>query len=426
MDKKRYEQALQYRPVNIQKLFPKSKALIVSGKAVHAAMLKMREKGQHATAIAANGRNEWVIEGVLRAAARTNSAVIIEIAKSESGYCEVNSLNLAQKVNNLMEKLGLQVVVAIHADHYGIKKEEDFNKAKTDIPKLIEAGTTSFAIDASHMPHNQNVLYNIELGKIIPTWMSMETEVGEIKGDIGLSTVEEALFHIKALNANGIFPVWIALNNGTVHGLKVGGGNIHVGRTAEIHAAIQKYGVYGAQHGTSGNNYDKLRDIVQKTNTTKTNVATALQMISWGLKVNEFGNAELDGDKNFIKIKDLGVTDEAWQKMIEIAKTKGWKGNDYKNLNKDIDPELKKLPKNIQDRMVKGVEDFVTNLFVNIFNSSNTADLAVDALLEAKSPEIKLFDKVLEDKKFWTVDYINKEGQRLLEKQNEATGNFDD
>ena len=46
-------------------------------------------------------------------------------------------------------------------------------------------------------------------------WAGLETEVGEIKGEEGLSTVEEALFLIQGLDAHNMFPDWIALNNGT-------------------------------------------------------------------------------------------------------------------------------------------------------------------------------------------------------------------
>ncbi len=64
------------RPPNIKKLFPNSKALIVSGKAVDRAMIA---RGK-AIALAANGRNSFVIRGALRAAQRANAALIIEIA----------------------------------------------------------------------------------------------------------------------------------------------------------------------------------------------------------------------------------------------------------------------------------------------------------------------------------------------------------
>ena len=71
-----FEKALKIgRPPNVVKLFPNSKALIVSGKFIDRAMIA---KGSAMT-IAANGRNRFVMQGALRAAQRANAALIIEI-----------------------------------------------------------------------------------------------------------------------------------------------------------------------------------------------------------------------------------------------------------------------------------------------------------------------------------------------------------
>jgi fructose-bisphosphate aldolase class II len=187
-----FEKALQVgRPPNITKLFPNSKALIVSGKVVDRAMTA---KGK-AIAMAANGRNIFVIRGVLQAAQRANCPVIIEIAKSEGGqkaYCAVNYWNMARIVDALCNELGITVPVAIHADHYGIKNDKDLEAAKVEIPTMFEAGITSIAIDASHLPDDRNLLANLAINKFIPKWAGLETEVGEIKGNQGLSTVPEA------------------------------------------------------------------------------------------------------------------------------------------------------------------------------------------------------------------------------------------
>ena len=193
------------RRPNIQRLFPNSKALIVSGKVIDRAM---RATGKAMT-MAANGRNQLVIRGVLQAAQRANAAVIIEIAKSEGGtkaYCAVNYWNMAMLVDAICNELCLTVPVAIHADHYGIKNDKDLAAAKVEIPTFFEAGMTSIAIDASHLPDDKNLLANIAINPFIPKWAGLETEVGEIKGDEGLSTVEEALFLIQGLNAHEIFP----------------------------------------------------------------------------------------------------------------------------------------------------------------------------------------------------------------------------
>jgi len=125
IDSKAYQEALKIgRPPNIVKLFPESQALIVSGKYIDNAMLA---KGQVIT-MAANGRSYFVIRGALQAAQQANACLIIEIARSEGGanaYCAVNYWNIARQVNAACNELGITIPVAIHADHYGIKKESD-------------------------------------------------------------------------------------------------------------------------------------------------------------------------------------------------------------------------------------------------------------------------------------------------------------
>lgn len=420
-----FEQALKIgRPPNVVKLFPNSQALIVSGKFIDRAMLA---KGK-AIAIAANGRNYFVIQGALRAAQRANAAIIIEIAKSEGGasaYCAVNYWNIARQVDALCNELGITIPVAIHADHYGIKNKKDIDDAKIEIPTLFEAGMTSIAIDASHMPDDQNLLANLELNPFVPKWAGLETEVGEIKGKEGLSTVEEALFLIQGLNAHDVFPDWIALNNGTTHGIEESDQGIQVDLTAQIHQALTKYRVSGAQHGTSGNSSDRLREIATKTRTTKANVATALQMISWGLEVNDYGNALLDKDGNFIKVKGQGVTEEMWREMTAYAESKGLKGGNYKKLNLPFENKLMGQSKTVRERMVKRVEDFVYNMLVTVFNAKDTGPLAVKAILEAGTYDPGPKASRIEDPDEWTPEKIIKKSASI-DSEKGPKGNFDD
>ncbi|HEX5773244.1 MAG TPA: class II fructose-bisphosphate aldolase [Geomobilimonas sp.] len=412
------------RPANIQRLFPNSKALIVSGKVIDRAMLA---KG-NALALAANGRNYFVIRGVLKAAQRANAAVIIEIAKSEGGqksYCAVNYWNMARIVDAICNELSITVPVAIHADHYGIKNDKDLAAAKVEVPTMFEAGITSIAIDASHLPDDENLLANLAINPFIPAWAGLETEVGEIKGNQGLSTVEEAKFLIQGLNANGIFPDWIALNNGTTHGLEASDAGIQVGLTADIHKALTPYKVSGAQHGTSGNSSERLREIATKTRTTKANVATALQMISWGLEVNDYGNAQLDANGNFIKVKGEGMTEELWAEMVAHAESKGWKKGDYKNLNLPFENKLLAQPEAIRERMAKRVEDFAYKMITEVFNSKDTAPLAVAAILKANSADVGPKGSQIEDPAHWTESQIRERAKSLAGDKGPA-GNFDD
>jgi fructose/tagatose bisphosphate aldolase len=412
------------RPPNVAKLFPNSRALIVSGKVVDRAMMA---KGKAMT-IAANGRNYFVIRGALAAAQRANSAIIVEIAKSEGGgsaYCAVNYWNIARLVDDLCNEMGLTVPVAIHADHYGIKSDQDIAAAKIEIPSMFDAGITSIAVDASHLPDAENLLANMALNHFIPKWAGLETEVGEIKGKEGLSTVEEALFLIQGLNANNIFPDWIALNNGTTHGIEASDQGIQVELTAEIHESLAPYHVSGAQHGTSGNSSDRLRAIASNTRTTKANVATALQMISWGLEVNDYGNAQLDGEGNFIKVAGQGVTEEMWHQIVTYADNQGWKGGDYKKLNLPFENKLLGQPREIRERMSRRVEDFVYTLLTDVFNAGDTAPLAVEAILQAGSFDLGHKVDRIEDTARWSEEKIIERGATISSDKG-PEGDFDD
>lgn len=412
------------RPPNIQKLFPNSRALLVSGKYIDLAMLA---KGQ-SICIAANGRNSFVIRGALKAAQRANSALIIEIAKSEGGanaYCDTNFWNMARRVDAFCNELKITIPVALHADHYGLKSAEDVEAAKTEIPSMFDAGITSIAIDASHMPDDQNLLANLELNPLVPDWAGIETEVGEIKGKLGLSTREEALFLIQGLNAHDIFPNWIALNNGTTHGIEASGQGIQVELTADIHNALTDYRVSGAQHGTSGNNSDRLRQIAKQTRTTKANVATALQMISWGLEVNDYGNALLDDAGKFIKVPDQGVTEQMWNQMKAYAESQNWTGGNYKKLNRPFENRLLGQTRDVRERMVKRVEDFVYSMLTDVFDAQDTADLAVEQILKTDGYDPGPKAQRIEDPQEWTREKII-ERAKEIDSDKGPEGDFDD
>ena len=419
-----FETALNVgRPPNIRTLFPNSKALIVSGKFIDLAMLK---KGR-AICMAANGRSHLVIRGVLRAAQRANSALIVEIAKSEGGagaYCAVNLWNIARQVDALANEMGITVPVAVHADHYGIKKPDDVAAARLEIPTLFEAGITSIAIDASHLPDDENLLASLALKPLVPDWAGYETEVGEIKGKDGLSTEEEARYLIAGLNAHSIFPNWIALNNGTTHGIEASDTGIQVELTAQIHDALTPYRVSGAQHGTSGNSSDRLRKIAERTRTTKANVATALQMISWGVEVNDYGNAILDADGSFRKVENEGVSEALWDEMVAYAGEKGWKKGDFKKLNLPFENKILGQPAGIRERMARRVEDFAYNMMANVLNAGDTAPIVIDLIRSAGGPDPGPKAERIEDPGEWTEAKIREKAP--IKSDTGPAGDFDD
>jgi fructose-bisphosphate aldolase class II len=420
-----FEKALEIgRPPNIKRLFPNSKALIVSGKAIDRGLIA---KGEAMT-VAASCRNNLVIRGALKAAQRANSAILIEIAKSEGGrdaYCAVNYWNMARQVDALCNEMGITVPVGIHADHYGIKNAGDIERARTEIPTLFEAGMTSIAIDASHMPDDENLLANLALHQYVPEWASLETEVGEIKGTAGLSTADEALFLVRGLNAHGIFPDWIALNNGTSHGLEASETGIQFELTRDIHTAIEPYNLSGAQHGTSGNSTDRLKRIATETPTTKANVATAFQMLSWGLEVNEYGNAIQNADGSFVKRSDAGMSDALWEELLSTAEAQGLTGGNIKKLNLPFENRILSEPQPIRERMTDAVEGFAYHLLADVFNASDSASLSIEAILQAGSHDLGAKGERIEEPAEWTEEKIRVAASKL-DSDKGPEGDWDD
>ena len=188
---------------------------------------------------------------------------------------------------------------------------------------------------------------------------------------------------------------------------------------------LAPYKVSGAQHGTSGNNSDRLREIAAKTRTTKANVATALQMISWGLEVNDYGNAILSEDGSFIKVKDQGATEEMWAAMVAYATSKGFKGGDYKKLNLPFENKLLGQPMAIRDRMAKRVEDFVYNMLVKVFNATETADIAIQKILSTGSYDPGPKGERIENPDEWTPEKIVQKAAEIDSDKGPA-GDFDD
>jgi hypothetical protein len=195
--------------------------------------------------------------------------------------------------------------------------------------------------------------------------------------------------------------------------------------TKEIHQALAKYGLSGAQHGTSGNNSDRLRRIATETATTKANVATALQMLSWGLEVNDYGNAIQDENGAFLKLVDEGVTEDVWAEMVAYAEDNGLKGGNYKKLNLPFENTLLGQSRAVRERMVKRVEDFVYRLLTEVFNAGDTAPLAIEAILEAGSHDLGPKAARTEDPAEWTEEKIRAAAAKI-DADKGPEGDFDD
>jgi fructose-bisphosphate aldolase class II len=256
-------------------------------------------------------------EGILRAAKDTNTPVIMEIARSEcdlkGGYTGYTPAEYAKRIMEAAEEVNWDKWV-LHADHISVKdgNSETIQGTKDLVAAQIEAGFTSYAIDASHIFNFQgknekeelegNIKATIEIARYITDRMEekgvgsygLEVEVGEVgrKDDKGflLTTAKQATTFISELNKAGIKPDTLAIANGSTHGniydergVEIEQVSIDIPRTKEIAQALRGIGspVRIAQHGITGTPLHLIATQFPKGDVIKGNVGTFWQNIVW-------------------------------------------------------------------------------------------------------------------------------------------------
>jgi fructose-bisphosphate aldolase class II len=277
--------------------------------------------GRKAIIMAANTRIATVAQGIFQAAKDTDSAVFMELARSEcdlnGGYTGLTPRDFSKKMQEAAKAVQFDIW-ALHADHITIKTGDsaEIEGTKQLIDAQIAAGYTSFAIDASHLFNfegkdvrqelDKNIKVTSELGRFIKDRMKgkefgLEVEVGEIGRKDGqgmiLTRPEEAVAFISALQENGVFPQVLAIANGSTHGhVYDETGNvieqlsIDIPRTKAVAQALRENNLQVgiAQHGITGTPRDLINQHFPKGDIIKGNVGTFWQDVVFStLKVYE-------------------------------------------------------------------------------------------------------------------------------------------
>lgn len=270
--------------------------------------------GHNTIVLAVNPRMLHVVRGVMRAAKDIDAPIIFELARSEcnleNGYTGLTPSTFSKGLHEAADEVGHDLW-AIHADHIGIKtgSDDEIEATKELISAHIEAGYTSFAIDASHLFNfegktvreelEKNIKATTTIAKFIEERMQgkefgLEVEVGEIgKEDAHgrvLTTPEEAVTFIQALNENGVYPQVLAIANGSTHGNVYDENgypteqvSIDIPRTKAVVAALKEanLAVNVAQHGITGTPRDLIQSQFPKGDIIKGNVATFWMNLVW-------------------------------------------------------------------------------------------------------------------------------------------------
>lgn len=215
--------------------------------------------------MACNARIGHVIPGIMQAAEELDAVIAFELTKTEGGldggYTGMTPALFFETVVRYADSSKFTKPFIIHADHITIKDSSPDERLEAErlIEAQLAAGFTSFALDASFNPLQQN----IEILKgisppIVAAGYSLEVELGEVKPvgtESDLTTIDETEEFLSGLVHHGIQPQLLAINNGSKTGNYIEGQivNIDLERTRKIHQVALSHGLSGlVQHGITG------------------------------------------------------------------------------------------------------------------------------------------------------------------------------
>ncbi|HEX9024060.1 MAG TPA: class II fructose-bisphosphate aldolase [Geobacteraceae bacterium] len=212
-----------------------------------------------------NTRIKQVIPGIMRAAEELDAVVAFELTRSEGGvdggYTGMTPAIFFETVVGYAEECRFSKPFVIHGDHVTVRdtSKSELDEAKRLISAQIKAGFTSFAIDASFNPLQDNMKIVKRLaGPILKEGYGLEVELGEIKpvgSESSLTTVAETEEFLAGLAAADVTPLLLAMDNGSKSGNYLDGQkiNIDLARTEEIYRTASAFGLAGlVQHGITG------------------------------------------------------------------------------------------------------------------------------------------------------------------------------
>jgi hypothetical protein len=111
--------------------------------------------------------------------------------------------------------------------------------------------------------------------------------------------------------------------------------------------------------------------------------------------------------------------------MVAQAEAQGLSGGNFKKLNLPFENKLMGQAQAVRERMAKRVEDFVYNMLVNVFNATDTADIALRMILEAGNHDPGPKAQRIEEPEEWSEAGIA-EKAALIDSDKGPEGDFDD
>jgi fructose-bisphosphate aldolase class II len=237
-----------------------STVCILGGKDVFSAL-----KDEKLIIMGCNPRIKHAIPGIMKAAEELDAVVAFELTRSEGGtdggYTGQTPELFCNTIFEFAERFKFTKPFIIHGDHITIQNtgSAEISAASELIRAQIEAGYTSFAIDASFNPLPDNIKIVTDLAKLVsqPDY-GLELELGDSPPESGpppLTTTEEAEEFLGAVTRHGIMPQLLSINNGSKKGNYLEGEvvKIDLALTRQIFDIAASNGLSGlVQHGITG------------------------------------------------------------------------------------------------------------------------------------------------------------------------------
>lgn len=252
---------LEHVPGKItKKLGSNSNVCLLNGKDIFSLLRK-----ESMIVMACNARIKHVIPGIMRAAEELDAVVAFELTRTEGGldggYTGQTPEIFFETIIDYAERFKFTKPFIIHGDHITVRDSspEELSEAETLLKAQIDAGFTSFALDASFNPMDDNIrIVNLLARHVIDEGFGLEVELGEVKpvgSESNLTTVDETVTFLSALAALGVHPDLLAIDNGSKSGNYLEGEMVMIDldRTREIFQTAREFGLAGlVQHGITG------------------------------------------------------------------------------------------------------------------------------------------------------------------------------
>lgn len=215
--------------------------------------------------MACNARIKHVIPGIMKAAEELDAVVAFELTRTEGGldggYTGQTPEIYVNTIIDYAERYGFTKPFIIHGDHITVRdtSAEELAEAERLLTAQLDAGFTSFALDASFNPVADNIrIVNLLARHVIDHGYGLEVELGEVKpvgSESNLTTVDETVTFLSGLAGLGVHPDLLAIDNGSKSGNYLGGEMVRIDldRTREIYQTARDFGLAGlVQHGITG------------------------------------------------------------------------------------------------------------------------------------------------------------------------------